>query len=121
MHTSKRTILLNKIKKRFKCCISRECTKSHMTDITSIRYDNYNEPDDTIILSQDFVGFENDINLYTYLVSLNGFWLQFASIELQLNRILILTAIKKTPEAICIIPTRCAPEHIDMFQKIWEY
>ena len=81
-----------------------------MTDITSIRWDNYdeddNEPDDTIILSQDFVGFENDINLYKYLVSLNGFWLQFASIELQLNRILILTAIKKNTRSYMYNPNK---------------
>ena len=107
--------LVNKIKNRFSCCIY-----DHDHEIYTI-YDEYNQDVDRELRRYDFIEFKDNLDLFSYLLGYNGTWLIFASSELQLNRKLILKATKRTPSAVCNIPTSIPHDGLrDQFNKIWD-
>ena len=56
------------------------------------------------ILPDDFVEFENDLDLFTYLISINGLWIQFASRTFRLDKGLIFKATKYNGNAFYSVP-----------------
>lgn len=124
-----RGILVDKIRSQFKCCvINNKCNINHDNEfhhiacyhqnIACYHYNHYNYNDNIIpnnqvrhinnihpsILPDDFVEFENDLDLFTYLISINGLWIQFASRTFRLDKGLIFKATKYNGNAFYSVP-----------------
>jgi hypothetical protein len=114
--------LVNKIKKRFNCCMSGQCAYDHSEEFVDIYYGcDKHEGNYILSRSQDFHDFEDDLDLFSYLVGYNGLWLQFASDKLKLNRKLILKATNNTLSAVMYIPIKLPSYNLtNQFNKIWD-
>jgi transcription termination factor NusB len=113
--------LVNKIKKRFNCCMSGQCAYGHSDEFDNIYYGRDRHEGDYILSRRDFHDFKDDLDLFSYLVGYNGLWLQFTSDKLKLNRKLILKATNNTLSAVMYIPIKLPSYNLtNQFNKIWD-